>query len=69
VATFTWPQWRLWRESHLEPSLWDGCRAVSANEARAGRRLDTGDLLADTLRGLHVMLGIRLAYLDVARPA
>ena len=67
IATFTWTQWRLWRESHLEPSLWDGCRAVAANEERAGRTLDPRDLLTDTLRGLHVMLGIRLAYLDVAR--
>jgi hypothetical protein len=68
VATFTWHQRRLWRESHLEPSLWDGCLELVATEASAGRDLDARELLADTLRGLHVMLVIRLAYIDVAHP-
>ncbi len=67
VATFTWHQWRLWRESHLEPSLWDGCQRHVANERGAGREVDARELLADTLRGLHIMLGLQLAYLDVAR--
>ena len=67
VATFTWHQWRLWRESHLEPSLWDGCERQVENERRAGRRVDARFLLADTLRGMHIMLGFQLAYLDVAR--
>jgi hypothetical protein len=69
VATFTWHQWRLWRQSHLEPSLWDGCRRLVADEQDAGRTLDARDLLTGALRGLHVMLGLQLAYLDVARGA
>lgn len=69
VATLTWYQWRLWREAHLEPSLWDGCHRQVANERAAGRDLDARALLADTLRSLHIMLALRFAYLDVARPA
>jgi hypothetical protein len=67
IATFTWHQWRLWRESHLEPSLWDGCERLVENERGAGREVDARALLADTLRNLHIMLGLTLAYLDVAR--
>lgn len=69
VARFTWNQWRLWRESHLEPSLWDGCQAIAAAATRAGQNLDARDLLTETLSGLHVMLALRLAYVDVARGA
>lgn len=67
IATFTWHQWRLWRESHLEPSLWEGCERLVENERGAGREVDARALLGDTLRNLHIMLGLNLAYLDVAR--
>lgn len=67
VGLFTWHQWRLWRESHLEPSLWDGCERHVANERTADREVDARELLTDTLRGMHIMLGLNLAYLDVAR--
>ncbi|GAA0925980.1 hypothetical protein GCM10009557_93010 [Virgisporangium ochraceum] len=67
MATFSWHQWRLWRESHLEPSLWDGCERLVENERGAGREVDARALLADTMRNLHIMFALNLAYLDVAR--
>jgi hypothetical protein len=57
--------WRLWRESHLEPTLWDGCVARVGKERALGIDVGPRELLVDTLRSLHILLGIQLAYLDV----
>lgn len=67
VAGFSWFLWRLWRESQLESTLWDGCRALAVREECVREELDERALLTETLFGLHILLGLRLAYLDVAR--
>jgi hypothetical protein len=67
VASLPWNLWRLWRDSHLEPSLWDACVTRSAQEERAGRSADPHILLANMLDTLHILLAIRVAYLDWAR--
>jgi hypothetical protein len=66
TAMMGWNEMRLWRDGHQHPSLWDACLARAAAEERAGHPLEPERMLADTLRTLHVMLALRLTYVDVA---
>jgi hypothetical protein len=66
TAMMGWNEMRLWRDGQQEPSLWDACVTRAAAEERAGYPLEPERLLADTLRTLHIMLALRLTYVDVA---
>jgi hypothetical protein len=66
TAMLGWNEMRLWRDGHQEPSLWDACLARAAAEEQAGYPLEPERMLADTLRTLHIMLALRLTYIDVA---
>ena len=67
VAGFSWYLWRLWRESHLASNLWDGCLVLAETDTCVRNGIDARELLTELLRNLHVLLALRLAYVDVAR--
>jgi hypothetical protein len=67
TAMLGWNEMRLWRDGHQEPSLWDACLTRAAAEERAGYPLEPETMLGNTLRALHVMLTLRLTYIDVTR--
>jgi hypothetical protein len=69
TARLEWNEMRLWRDGYQEPSLWDACLARVAAEERVGYALDPGRLLVSTLGSLHLMLALRLTYVDVAAHA
>ena len=65
------PVWWLWQEGHLEASLWDACQSIARRERRPGTavvaRVEPHRLLSYALSGMHMLLSIQAAYLDLPR--
>lgn len=55
------PLFLIWELAPIYPSLWDTCLAVAEH-----LRATPGDTLTGTLTGLHRLLAVDAAYLDLA---